>query len=86
MFGNDENTKAKHIGEFAKSLVAIEECIQPFKDQLKDLKGNYVQNGWLTKQDISMTVKAIRMMKNDVDLEQLGDFIERVTEALKEEE
>ena len=55
MFGNDENTKAKHIGEFAKSLVAIEECIQPFKDQLKDLKGNYVQNGWLSKQDISMT-------------------------------
>jgi len=86
MFGHDENSKAKHIGEFAKSFVAVEDCIRPFKEQLKDLKTNYVGNGWLSKQDISMVVRALRMMKNDVDIEQLGDFIERVSEALGEDD
>ena len=85
MINNEEDKKSKHVGEFAKSLVAIEECIRPYKDQLKDLKQNYVSNNWLSRQDISMTIKAIRMMKNDVDLDQLGDFVERVSEALKEE-
>jgi hypothetical protein len=86
MFGkNEEDAKAKHIGEFAKSFVAVEECIQPYKEQLKDLKQNYVSNAWLSKQDISMVIRALRMMKNDVDLEQLGDFVETVSGALKEE-
>jgi len=86
MFGKkEEDAKSKHIGEFAKSFVAVEECIRPYKEQLKDLKQNYVSNGWLSKQDLSMTIRALRMMKKDVDIEQLGDFIERVTEALSED-
>jgi hypothetical protein len=32
-----------------------------------------------------MVIRALRMMKNDVDLEQLGDFVETVQGALKED-
>ena len=48
--------------------------MEPFKEQKRALKTNYVENGWLDKDEISMAVKAFRMIKNNVDPEQLMDF------------
>tara|TARA_B100000029_G_scaffold472472_1_gene513009 strand:- start:380 stop:634 length:255 start_codon:yes stop_codon:yes gene_type:complete len=81
---SDEATKAKHITEYIKSLSAIEDCIRPYQDQRRDLARNYVDNKWLSKQEIRMAKKAYRLMKDDVDFEQLGAFYDRVMEAEKE--
>ena len=69
-----EERKEEHIVSYVASLAAIEDAMEPFKEQKRALKTNYVENGWLDKEEISMAVKAFRMIKNNVDPEQLMDF------------
>lgn len=73
---SNEITKEDRITDYIKSLVAIEEEMDPYKEQKRALKTNYVENGWLGKDEISVAVKALRLMKSDVDLEQIQDFID----------
>jgi uncharacterized protein YacL (UPF0231 family) len=82
---NDENeiSKEERIQTYVKSLHAIEEAMEPFKEQKRSLKGNYVENGWLNKDDISLAVKAYRLLKNDVDMEQLMDYYDTVKRSKK---
>jgi len=69
-----EERKEEHIVNYVASLAAIEDAMEPFKEQKRALKSNYVENGWLDKDEISMAVKAFRMIKNNIDPEQLMDF------------
>ena len=48
------------------------------------MKQNYVNNKWLSKEEIRLAKKAYRLMNDDVDFEQLGAFYDRVVEASKE--
>jgi hypothetical protein len=73
---SNEVTKEDRITDYIKSLVAIEEEMDPYKEQKRALKTNYVENGWLAKDEISVAVKALRLMKSNVDLEQIQDFID----------
>ncbi|HIO71724.1 MAG TPA: hypothetical protein EYN38_01310 [Flavobacteriales bacterium] len=75
-------TKENRITDYVKSLAAIEEAMEPYKEQKRALKANYVENGWLEKDEISVAVKAYRLMKSDIDIEQLIDFYERVTKTI----
>ena len=70
--------KEGYITEYIKTMASIEDAMEPYKESKRDLKINYVENGWLTKQEISMAVKAYRLIKSDTDIEQLLDFFEHV--------
>ena len=80
MSSNDDKllTTEEHLSNFVKEFAAIEDAMEPFKEQKRALKTNYVENGWLDKDEISMAVKAFRMIKNGVDPEQLMDFYDTV--------
>ena len=71
-------SKEDRIVDYIKSVAAIDDALEPFKEQKKALKINYVDNGWLDKEEIKMAMKAYRMIKDDVDLDQLMDFYETV--------
>tara|TARA_Y100001938_G_C8043404_1_gene407462 strand:- start:877 stop:1161 length:285 start_codon:yes stop_codon:yes gene_type:complete len=71
-------TKEERIVDYIKSVASIDEALEPFKEQKKALKTNYVENGWLNKEEIKMAMKAYKMIKDDVDLDQLMDFYETV--------
>ena len=71
--------KEGRIGDYIQSLSAVEEAMEPFKEQKRALKANYVENGWLSKEEISMAVKAYRLVKDDTDIEQLMDFYSKVS-------
>jgi len=77
---DDAKTKEEHMADYLTSMKALEDAMEPFKDQKRDLKQNYVENGWLTKQDISLAVIAYRLAKDDTDMSALIDMVE----ALKE--
>jgi len=81
---SDETAKAAHITEYIKSLSAIEDCIRPYQDQRRDLARNYVNNKWLSKEELRLAKKAYRLMSDDIDFEQLGAFYDRAGEASKE--
>ena len=70
----DTVSKEERIVNYIKSVSAIDEALQPFKEQKKDLKTNYVENGWLDKDEIKLAMKAYRMIKDETDLDQLTDL------------
>ena len=80
---NNESTdvqeKEQRIGDYIQSLAAVEEAIEPFKEQKRALKANYIENGWLSREEISVAVKAYRLVKDDTDIEQLMDFYGKVS-------
>jgi hypothetical protein len=62
--------KTEKMIEYIRSLNTIEEAMEPFKEQKRELRKEYKDEGWLSPEEISMTVKAYRMMKSEVDIEQ----------------
>jgi hypothetical protein len=73
---DDAKTTEEHMSEYIESMRALEEAMEPYKEQKRELKANYVENGWLTKQDISLAVKAYRLAKDDTDMSALIDMVE----------
>tara|TARA_R110001583_G_scaffold53210_8_gene164393 strand:- start:77 stop:346 length:270 start_codon:yes stop_codon:yes gene_type:complete len=78
-----ENNKAQHIAEYIQSIAAIEECMEPYREQRKDLRRNYIENKWLDKDDVSLAMRAFRMLQHDVDFENLSEIYENLSYTLK---
>ena len=74
--------KEQHITNYIKAMAAIEEEMEPLKEHKRDLKTNYIENGWLSREEISMAVKAYRLIKGDTDIEQLMDFYDSVSKTV----
>jgi hypothetical protein len=70
--------KEQHMADYIKSMKALEDAMEPYKEQKRELKTEYIDSGWLTKEDISLTVRAYRLLKNDVDIEALIDVYENL--------
>ena len=77
---DEAKTKEQHMADYITSMKALEDAMEPFKEQKRELKGEYIENGWLTKEDISLTVKAYRLLKDDVDIGALIDIYESLKE------
>ena len=75
-----EKTKEEYVVEFIKAFKAVEDEMEPYKEHRRDLKKNYVENGWISKDEMRFAVKAYRMMKNDVDLEQFVELYQTLLE------
>ena len=75
--------KTEKMIEYIKSLKAIEEAIEPYAEQKRELRKDFKEQGWLTKEEISMTVKAYRMMKNEVDIEQFVNIFDSLSKAAR---
>jgi|TARA_R100000808_G_C2098407_1_gene116324 hypothetical protein len=80
---SDENkTSQEYAIDFIKAFADTEAEILPYKEHLKDLKTSYVENGWLTKQELRMAVKAYRMLKSDEDIDQLTSFYDKISKSV----
>ena len=75
--------KAEKMVEFIRSLKAIEDAIEPYAEQKRELRKDFKDQGWLTGDEISMTVKAYRMMKNDVDIDQFVSVFDSLSNAAR---
>lgn len=75
----DEKTKEQRMQDYIKSVVAVEQAMEPFKEQKRDLRKSYVDNGWLSKDEMSLLVKAYRLVKDDTDFEQLQSVYNKIS-------
>ena len=75
--------KTEKMIEYIKSLKAIEDAIEPYAEQKRELRKDFKEQGWLTKEEISMTVKAYRMMKKDTDIDQFVSIFNSLTDAAR---
>ena len=77
-----EKTKQEYVVEFIKSFDANEVAMEPFKEHRKDLRKNYVDNGWLSKEEVRFAVKAYRMLKSDDDYDVFSEIYEKLSKSL----
>lgn len=61
----DLSTKEEKMVEYIREITQIEDQMEPLKEMKRQLKSDFKEAGWLTGDEISMTVKAYRMMKSE---------------------
>ena len=74
-----ERTNDDYVIEFIKAFKAVEEEMEPYKEHRRDLKKNYVENGYLTKDELRFAVKAYRMIKSDDDFDHLTAIYKNIS-------
>jgi len=74
----EEVSKDEYVINYLKGLVALEEAMEPYKEQKRELRAEYIENNWLTKDDIWAAVKAFRLYKATADMDDLNDMFELI--------
>ena len=81
----ETKSKEEHISDYIESLKAIEEAMEPYKEQKRELKKEYLDKKWLSKEDISLSVRALRLPKDKVDIAALIDMYDSLKEKQDDE-
>ena len=71
---SDQNTLAteeQNMIDYIRRLDEIEIQMEPLKEMKKQLKEEFKEEGKLSKDQMSMALRAYRMIKSDVDLDEL---------------
>ena len=79
---SDEKTSDDYVIDFIKAFKAVEDEMEPYKEHRRDLKKNYVENGWLSKEDLRFAVRAYRMMKSGDDFDQFTSIYENISKKV----
>ena len=79
----DAEQRNRYIVQYIRSLKTIEDAMEPYKDQRRDLKNEYRRQGWLTRDELSTAVKAYRLMKGEVDFEQLAEHYDALATTVR---
>ena len=76
-----DTTTEDYVVEFIKAFKAVEDEMEPYKEHKRDLRKNYVQNGWLTKDEMRQAVRAYRMMKKGDNIDEFNDFYDAIVKG-----
>jgi len=63
--------RKRYVQEYIRSLAAIEEAMEPYKEQKRDLRSEFRENGWLNTDEIRAAVKAYRLYKGKVNIDEV---------------
>tara|TARA_Y100001938_G_C8039668_1_gene405437 strand:- start:118 stop:369 length:252 start_codon:yes stop_codon:yes gene_type:complete len=66
-----DDKRRQYVKEYIRSLVAIEEAMEPYKEQKRELRAEFRENGWLNTDEIRAAVKAYRLFKDNVDIDEV---------------
>ena len=78
----DMSTKEEKMLEYVQELQKIEDQMEPLKEMKRQLKADFKEADWLTGDEISMTVKAYRMMKTkDFDFDEFAKVYEALAKV-----
>jgi len=75
-------TKEEYVVEYIKALKAIEDEMEPYKEHKRDIRKNYVQNGWLTKDELRQAVRAYRMLGTGDDITELTQYFDKLSKMV----
>ena len=72
--------------KFAEYIQSIEDCMRPYRDQRKELRQNFIENRWLSREEASLAVKAFRMWEQQIDFDDLTAIYESIETSFAEKE
>ena len=75
---DEDFSKEQIVVNYIKSMLALEQAMEPFKEQKKELRNEYIEQGWLSKNEIWSAVKAYRLYEKGADMDDLNDMFEAV--------
>lgn len=75
-------SKEEHIKNYLKDLIETEEAMEPLKEHKRDMRKSYIQNEWLSKDEIWIAVKAYRMIKGEKDIDDLVEAYDQVKKMI----
>jgi len=73
---NLNDDKRAKIVEYIRSLKTLEDAMEPYKEQKRELRKDFKDNGWLNQTEQRLATKAYRLMKSEIDLDELYDVYE----------
>ena len=77
--------KKRYVKEYVQSLKAIEDAIEPFKEQKRELRGEFRDRGWLNTDEIRAAVKAYRLYKGKLNIDEVYENFHIITGTGEEE-
>jgi|TARA_R110002074_G_scaffold359000_1_gene531421 hypothetical protein len=78
---NTLKEKQKYVKEYIRSLNAIEEAMEPYKEQRRELRSEYRENRWLDTDEIRAAVKAFRLYKGKINIDEVVDNYNLLTKG-----
>ena len=81
-----EAEKQQKMAEYIQSMAAIEDCMRPYREQRKELRRNFMDNRWLSKDEISLAMKAFRMWEQQIDFDNFTKIFEAVETSFIDKE
>ena len=79
---DQDKTKEQYVVDFIKAFDENERAMEPFKDHRRDLRKNYVENGWLSKDEMKQAVRAYRMLQQDEDFNTLQSIYDKLSKTM----
>ena len=73
--------RKRYVKEYIRSLAAIEECIEPFQEQKRELRTEFRENGWLNTDEIRAAVKAYRLFKQKYNIDEVVENFEMISDG-----
>jgi hypothetical protein len=73
--------KKQYVKEYIRSLKAIEDCIEPYQEQKRELRSEFRNNGWLNTDEIRAAVKAYRLFRQKYNIDEVVENFEMISDG-----
>ena len=78
----EDKKKEQYINNYIKSLATIEDSMEPFKEHRRDLRKEYADNGWLSKDEQRLAVRAWCMIQKEESITDFNSIHTKIKKAL----
>ena len=82
----DKKTKGEYLVEYIKSIKEIDDCVVVYREQKKELKKDFLEKKWLSKDDIKYAMKAYALLRAKTDMFELDKAYNEIQETVEEDE
>jgi hypothetical protein len=72
-------SKDQYVKNLIRSIAAIENEMEPYKEQKRELRKEFIENGWLTKEEMRAAIKAYRIVKSEEDFDEIERMYYRIS-------
>ena len=74
-----DKQKRQYVKEYIRSLKAIEDAMEPYKEQRRELRSEFKENGWLNTDEIRAAVKAYRLHTGTIEIDTILDNLDIIS-------
>ena len=76
---NTFEEKKRYVKEYVRSIKAIEDAMEPYKEQKRELRKEYREQGWLNTDEIRAAIKAYRLYRDKMNIDEVYENFKIIT-------